>query len=147
MPHESYLYVEINAERKGNQIPGEVLPKYIDNFGAYIFDELRYELNGFEIDHCKNVGVTSTLKGYATLSNNQKTDSTHTSWGMSSEKTVGNVSFCLLLKYVFGFCEDYRKIIMNAKHELILVRSRNDYNSFYDAPLDNATLKIKKSSS
>ena len=28
------------------------------------------------------------------------------------------------LSMILGFAEDYRKIVMNAKHELILVRSR-----------------------
>ena len=30
---------------------------------------------------------------------------------------------------IFGFAEDYRKIIVNVKHELILTRSRSDYNA------------------
>jgi len=27
-----------------------------------------------------------------------------------------------------GFCEDYRRVVINARHELILIRSRNDNN-------------------
>jgi len=26
------------------------------------------------------------------------------------------------------FCEDYRRVVINARHELILIRSRNDNN-------------------
>ena len=33
------------------------------------------------------------------------------------------------LSLIFGFAEDYRKIVVNAKHELILMRSRNDLNA------------------
>ena len=38
-----------------------------------------------------------------------------------------NVSIPLSL--IFGFSEDYRKIIVNAKHELVLMRSRNNINA------------------
>jgi len=27
---------------------------------------------------------------------------------------------------LFGFCEDYKHVVINARHELILVRTRND---------------------
>ena len=33
------------------------------------------------------------------------------------------------LSMILGFAEDYRKIIANAKHELILTRSRSDFNA------------------
>jgi len=39
-----------------------------NNCVAFIFDEIRYELNGVEIDRSKNVGITSTFKNYVSLS-------------------------------------------------------------------------------
>jgi len=33
-----------------------------------MFDEIRYELDGVEIDRNRNVGVTSTLNNYVTMS-------------------------------------------------------------------------------
>ena len=33
-----------------------------------MFDEIRYELNGAEIVHNKNVVITNTLKSYASFS-------------------------------------------------------------------------------
>ncbi|XP_043464115.1 uncharacterized protein LOC122499701 [Leptopilina heterotoma] len=33
------------------------------------------------------------------------------------------------LSMIIGFAEDYRKIVVNAKHELILTRSRTDLNA------------------
>ena len=38
----------------------------------------------------------------------------------------GYFNFCVL--YTLGFCEDYRRVVINARHELILIRSRNDNN-------------------
>jgi len=32
-----------------------------------MFDEIRYELKGVEIDHNRNVGITSTIKNYVSL--------------------------------------------------------------------------------
>jgi len=32
-----------------------------------MFDEIRYELNGMEINRSKNVRITSLMKGYATF--------------------------------------------------------------------------------
>jgi len=29
---------------------------------------------------------------------------------------------------LLGFCEDYRRVVINARHELISIRSRNDNN-------------------
>ncbi|XP_044005902.1 uncharacterized protein LOC122850917 [Aphidius gifuensis] len=40
----------------------------------------------------------------------------------------GYFDLCIPLKMFFGFAEDYQKIIVNAKHEIILVRSRSDLN-------------------
>ncbi|XP_020297293.1 uncharacterized protein LOC109861865 [Pseudomyrmex gracilis] len=37
-------------------------------------------------------------------------------------------SFCVPLSMLLGFCEDYKHTIINARHELILIRSRNDKN-------------------
>ncbi|KAL6254106.1 hypothetical protein P5V15_014726 [Pogonomyrmex californicus] len=61
---------------------------------------------------------------------------------MSSERSVilrnagwearinadGDFNFCVLLYALLGFCEDYRRMVINARHELILIRSRNDNN-------------------
>jgi len=32
-----------------------------------MFDEIRYELNGVKIDRNRNVGITSTIKNYVSL--------------------------------------------------------------------------------
>lgn len=42
------------------------------------------------------------------------------------------------LKIWFGFCDDYKKLIMNSRHELILTRSQSSLNCLYDG-LSTAT--------
>jgi len=66
---------------------------------------------------------------------------------MSSERSViarnagwdlwnprnGYFNFYVPLNMLLGFCEDYR-VIINARHELILIRSRNDNNCLIGDP-------------
>ncbi|XP_036145269.1 uncharacterized protein LOC118646450 [Monomorium pharaonis] len=40
----------------------------------------------------------------------------------------GYFNFCVPLNMLLGFCEDYRRVVINARHELILIRARNDNN-------------------
>ncbi|RLU19984.1 hypothetical protein DMN91_008543 [Ooceraea biroi] len=56
------------------------------------------------------------------------------SWSVFSENLVAIELRKLQVKfnkpiYVVGFCEDYKRVVINARHELILIRSCNDNNS------------------
>jgi len=42
-----------------------------NNCIAFIFDEIQYELNSVEIDRNRNVGITSMLKNYVTVSSDR----------------------------------------------------------------------------
>ena len=65
LPCESFLYVEgrLTVKKKNDQMPTTL----VNNYVAFMFDEIRYELNGVEIDRNRNVGITSTLKNYVSL--------------------------------------------------------------------------------
>jgi len=41
--------------------------KLVNNGISFLFKEVRYELNGVEIDRCKTPGITTLLNGYASL--------------------------------------------------------------------------------
>ncbi|KAJ8914297.1 hypothetical protein NQ315_011282 [Exocentrus adspersus] len=62
LPCESMLYLE-GKLTKDNDEPATKL-KLINNAFAFLFRELRYELNGVLVDSVRNVGLTSTLKSY-----------------------------------------------------------------------------------
>lgn len=136
LPHESYIYIEgtvtVDALPESATADDRRVPNFVNNAAGFLFDEIRYELNGFPIDCCKNVGITSTLKGYASYLPSNMNRLQIASWKKESnqEASAGYINFCIPLKSIFGFAEDYRKIIMNAKHELILLRSRSDTNCF-----------------
>ena len=38
----------------------------------------------------------------------------------------GTFSFCILLKHIFGFCENYDKVVYGFKHTLTLIRKSDD---------------------
>ncbi|XP_018309945.1 uncharacterized protein, partial [Mycetomoellerius zeteki] len=93
-----------------------------------MFDEIRYELNGVEIDRNRNVGITSTLKNYVSLMYDKSLIALNAGWNTRSDTEEGHFNFCVPLSMLLGFCEDYKRLIANVRHELILIRARNDNN-------------------
>lgn len=120
--------------------------KFINNGICHLFEEIRYELNGIEIDRNKNVGFTSHMKGIVSLSPNQVNVMHNAGWYRLGEivDDEGNFDVCIPLSMVLGFAEDYRKMIVNAKHELILVRSRNDINAIMQTAAEDFRVMLNK---
>lgn len=129
LPSESYLYIEGRVTKKDGTA-GTTVP-FINNPMAYLFDEIRYEISGVTVDSTKKVGITSTLKGLASLTPSEKNMLNIAGWVAPDAHTItpnssGNFDFYIPLKLLLGFAEDYRKIIINVKQELVLLRSSND---------------------
>ncbi|KMQ81968.1 hypothetical protein RF55_24624 [Lasius niger] len=101
-----------------------------NNCVAFMFDEIRYELDGMEIAHNRNVGVTTTLKNYVTISSDRSVIMRNAGWNVQTNAN-GYFNFCIPLYLLLGFCEDYRRVIINARYELILILSRNDNNCLF----------------
>ncbi|KAL6268092.1 hypothetical protein P5V15_001183 [Pogonomyrmex californicus] len=91
-----------------------------NNFVAFLFDEIRYELDGVEIDRNRNVSITSTLKHYVTTSSDRSVILRNAGWDVRTNAD-GYFNFCVPLYALLGFCEDYRRVVINARHELILI--------------------------
>ncbi|XP_046751321.1 uncharacterized protein LOC124414418 [Diprion similis] len=106
----------------------------VNNAICHLFEEIRYEINAVEIDRSKNVGLTSLMKGYASLNPGQSWLMENAGWLDVEEKkkltdAEGNFDVLIPLSTILGFAEDYRKIVVNAKHELISTRSKTDVNA------------------
>ena len=120
--------------------------QFVNNAICHLFEEIRYEINAIEIDKCKNVGLTTLMKGYASFNSNQSKILENSGW-IDVEETNkivddhGNFDISIPLSMILGFAEDYRKIVVNVKHELVLTRSRNDINAVYQEGVerDNRT--------
>lgn len=131
LPSESYLHIEFTI---APTVPGAAVNgTFAHNFISHLFSELRYEINGFEIDRCKSPGVTSQLK--CMLATKLSDITSYQLYTLNSESAMnaGIFRMILPLRFVFGFCDDYNKIILNSKHELILVRNRSDINAYVAA--------------
>lgn len=127
---ESYLQFEFTVERKTAETV-IANPLFFTNlFISFMFNEMRYELNGCEIDRCKIPGITSVMK-LMIACKEQDRDAfelyKQNSMTQIAERTYRAI---LPLRFLFGFCEDFNRIVLNSKHELILVRHRSNVNMF-----------------
>ncbi|XP_031778433.1 uncharacterized protein LOC116416083 [Nasonia vitripennis] len=108
--------------------------KLVNNAICHMFEEIRYEMNAVEINRCKNVGLTTVMKGWISHNPSQSLIMENAGWlDIAETKSLTNASgyfdVNIPLSMIFGFAEDYRKIVVNVKHELVLTRSRNDLNA------------------
>lgn len=143
LPSDSYLYIEFTTRKEDGTPFADNEAVFTYNCIAHLFSEMRYELNGFEIDRCKLPGITSTLKNVvACKSEDEKAYLLFNTFSQMAI-AVGTYRVVVPLRFLFGFCDDFRKIIMNSKHELTLVRSRSNVNC-YQAAQDILRLNIEK---
>ena len=140
LPCRSSLHIQ----GKVTEQDGSVLKEgttLVNNAICFLFSEIRYEINAIEIDKSKNVGLTSCMKAYPSLNPSQLKFLEIAGW--NSETLLddkGNFEVLIPLSMILGFAEDYQKIIINAKHELILTRSNTDTNAI----IHTATAKTAK---
>lgn len=121
LPSDSYLYLEFAvARRDGAAIVADTV-HFTNTFITHMFSEMRYELNGFEIDRCKMPGITCLMKMLKACKES------------SSE--------CLQL---LNLCDDFNKIVLNSKHELIVVRNRTNLNMYLGDDAMNLEFTVNK---
>lgn len=136
LPCESYLYMQVTATTVGVNGANDADVTFVANFPSFLFSDVRYELNGVEIDRLRNVGRSSTMKlriasrttqlnGYHLFCKSMELTSARSVAPAQGDPIPVKVYDVIIpLSVWFGFCDDYRKIILNCKHELILNRSR-----------------------
>ncbi|XP_070165274.1 uncharacterized protein [Polyergus mexicanus] len=133
LPCDSFLYVEGRIKSKKAPSAQEEIAsvtRLVNNCAAFMFEEIRDELDGVEIDRNRNVGITSTIKNYASLTVERSKILKNAEWDLlaTTHSSIGDFNFCVPLNVLLGFCEDYKRVVINARHELILIRARNDNN-------------------
>lgn len=139
LPSESYILMEVDATFVEGQAQAEA--DFIHGYAPFFFSEIRYELNGVEIDRCRNPGITSVLKRYTAFRDpTLAVDLMMHEQGRIQARTYRII---IPLNTIFGLADDYRKIIMNAKHELILIRSRSD-SKVYRCATSAVNFNVKK---
>jgi len=124
LPRESYIYIE-GKLRKPSDADGDI--RFSNNGLAFLFSEMRYEINGIEIQKLKSPGVLSCLKAYCSYTPSDLNKLENCAWdstmdGEDNKNFMTDDVFagCIPLKHLFGFCEDYKKILLNCNQQLIL---------------------------
>ena len=113
----------------------------------HLFSNVKYELAGQEIESVNNPGIAGVLMGISKFPYDyangagmiqcwspQTTDAVLGERGFARRKEYiisksvprGSFSFAIELENLFGFCEDYDKVVYGMRHKLTLVRNNDD---------------------
>lgn len=142
LPAESSLYIEgkVIVTDKDNQKIESPNIRFVNNGIMLLFDEIRYEIAGSVVDRVRNPGIASIMKGYATYNKNQSAALQNAGWFPKEASTmIDNATGCfnalIPLRLILGLCEDFKKVVLNVRQELVLIRGNTDVNSllFEDA--------------
>ena len=159
-PSESFLLIEGHLTKVGGGEYGEDdLVSLANNAMMHLFKDIGYELSGQEIKKISHLGQATTMLGVLKYPDDfSKSKGLNQCWykDTKAEANVQNVgwnlrrlyivkhpdphgsySFKIPLKHIFGFCEDYDKIVYGFKHALILTRS-DDHDAIFKADATDA---------
>jgi hypothetical protein len=144
LPSASFIYIEgkVIVEKK------ETLKnlKFVSNGILSLFNEIWFELGGVVIDKSRNPGLTSLMKGLVSYNKNESIRLQNAGWITSDDENLidenGNFCVCIPLNAVLGFAEDFKKVIINLRQELVLRRSNTDNNAILATAVD-ATTRIE----
>ena len=153
-PSESFLIIEGRLTKgDGTDYGNNDLVSLTNNAMMYLFKDIRYELSGHEIEKIMNPGQATTMLGLLKYPDDfSKSKGLNQSWykdtlvravaqnlGWNIRRVhiikdnvvpKGSFSFKIPLKHIFGFCEDYDKVVYGFKHALILTRN-NDHDAIF----------------
>ena len=148
-PRRSYLLVE------GDLLKAGAAGRYgvhdsvalANNGIMHLFSNVKYELAGQEIESVNNPGIAGVLMGTSKFAYDygsgagmvqcwspQTTDTVLGERGflrrqeyiINKSVPIGTFSFAIELENLFGFCEDYDKVVYGMRHKLTLVRKNDD---------------------
>jgi hypothetical protein len=149
LPWYSSLYFEGKVtvfDEEAKVVPNADV-RFANNGIVFLFDEVRYEMGGTLVDRTRNPGQASNMKGYPTYNRNQSVALQNAGWFPKENSTIidkktGNFNAIVPLRMLIGFCEDYKKIILNSRHELVLIRTNTDTNALI-LPDTTKTVKVE----
>ena len=163
-PSESYLIIEgALLKADGTQYDPANLVTLTNNGIMHLFKRIRYDLSGQDIENIMNVGQATTMLGLLKYPDDfSKSKGLNQLWykdttnvanndniGFKIRRTyifgeppgvvnnpVGSFSFRIPLKHIFGFCEDYDKVVYGLKHNLTLTRNNDNDAIFKSGAVD-----------
>ena len=151
--HPAYSWLEVEGQlvKVTDELyrAGEMIA-FVNCGILFLFDQLKYCLNNSPIDTVFNPGFVANVFGLATNPENFKAgllecyapdsnlEVTDDNEGFKARRSLvltsapdplGVFRFSIPLKRVFGFCDDYGKVMYGFNHNLILTRSSTDNNA------------------
>lgn len=154
LPWDSIIYIEGRLLKKDGT--PSTTAKFVNNGVLHLFSEIHYEIGGIVIDRVRNPGITTTMKGYVSYNGHESVRLQNAGWippklDSDDKPVLGSVNIvnkegyfnvCIPLRMVLGFAEDFRKIILNIKQELVLIRSNSDNNAILNSA-NNENVEVK----
>ena len=161
-PSKSFLYIEgkLSSIDNDHAYTAESKVSLINNAISYMFSQIRFLINNTEIESIMNPGQATTMKELLAVGSEfnlaeglnmcWKTDTSSTAddnnLGFKTRRNliitkpvpVGTFSFCVPLRHLFGFCEDYTKVMYGVKQSLMLSRQGDNDAIYHAAPSSGA---------
>lgn len=168
-PSESYLIIEgrlTKTEDNGLYADADVVT-LTNNAIMYLFKNIKYQLSGQEIESLFNPGQATTMMGLLKYPDDfAKSEGLNQLWDKDTSSIAdvvnnigfkmrhnhlikkpnpkGTFSFCIPLNHIFGFCEDYNKIVYGMTQTLTLTRTDDDDAIFRLAAVDAGKVTLDK---
>ena len=86
-PSESYIYIEGSVTVSGGKTTQNA--RLRSNCLAHMFDEIRYEINGIEIDRTRYLGIASTIKNFVSMTDFESNMIKNAGWNNGEELSIG----------------------------------------------------------
>ena len=149
-PSESYLMIEGQLTKAdGSAYANGAVVSITNNGLMHLFSNIKYQLSGQEIESIYYPGQATTMLGLLKYPDDfQKSQGLNQLWFKDTDTAAhltnnsgfgvrhgyiikkpdpkGTFSFRIPLKHIFGFAEDYDKIVYGFRHVLTLVRKSED---------------------
>ena len=163
-----WVYIEGRLTKvNGTDYANAYLVSLTNNAMMYLFKDIRYELSGNEIEKITNLGQATTMLGLLKYPDDfskskglnqawskdtlREATAQNTGWNVKRKYIInddvvpkGSFSFKIPLKHIFGFCEDYDKVVYGFKHTIILTRNDDNDAIFRDGGVDAGKITMSK---
>ena len=167
-PCESFLLIEGQLLKNNDTLYANADAITLTNNGMmYLFKNIKYQLSGQEIESILNPGQATTMLGLLKYPDDfSKSQGLNQLWYKDTSVDAnrannlgfnlrqdyiiripdpkGTFSFRIPLKHIFGFCEDYNKILYGMKQTLTLTHDNDNNAIFRAAAVDVGKIRLDR---
>ena len=152
LPSQSWLQIDGQLQlANGNPYAAAANVALVNNAPMYCFSNIKYHLGGNEIESVNEPGQATTMMGMLkyqrespglnqcwTIDTGTAAADANTGWKkrkdfMLSSNPRGHFSFAVNLGHIFGFSEDFDKVVFGLRHSLQLNRKASSDDGIFRA--------------